>query len=157
MKVTHPTAVAVCSVVLVATAAFCFARDQAYSSKSEATITLRLINGKNGKPIKDESPNVWVGTKLLEPVRVDSSGEIKISIDPTGSTISFFGNYYRDCRYREGSGNVIQVKDLKYPASEIVAKGIVTENFCGEYVATPTPGVLVIYLRPMTFSEKMAL
>jgi hypothetical protein len=91
VKLNFLNAISGYTLICAVSATLSFAQDQMPASKPTATITIRLINSKNGKPITDETPNVWVGTKLLKPVRADSRGEIRVSIPSTESTVSFFG------------------------------------------------------------------
>jgi hypothetical protein len=111
-------------------------------------IIVQLLNGKNGKPIKRESPNIWLGN-AKDPTnpQTDSKGEILLEI-------KLSGNYYVDCRLR---GNRRAAMNVKYSLNEVVSKGIVTENDCGKSRVDPIPGRLVLYLRPMTFVEKWGL
>jgi hypothetical protein len=116
-------------------------------------IILRLLNGKNGKPIRFELPNIWVGSARA-PVnpRTDAKGEIQTDVSGAEPrTVGVMGNWYVDCR-AEGVP-----LGTKYSIDTILSKGIVTENNCGKAWVEPTPGVLVIYLRPMTFWEKLWL
>ncbi len=113
------------------------------------TITIRVLNGKTGKPVKDEKPNVSLGDPA-DPTNpaTDSNGEIHLHISSQHpKTLGFLPNYYVDCRY----------KREEFSIDEIIAKGIVTGNLCGKAHIEPTPGVLVVYVRKMSFREKWDL
>jgi hypothetical protein len=119
-------------------------------------IIVQLLDGKNGKPIKRESPNIWLGN-AKDPTnpQTDSKGEILLEIGQVKpKEIKLSGNYYVDCRLR---GNRRAAMNVKYSLNEVVSKGIVTENDCGKSRVDPIPGRLVLYLRPMTFVEKWGL
>jgi len=115
-----------------------------------------LLNGKNGKPIKDERPNIWLGNAKDDILQwTDSKGEILLEIDQAQPReIRVRGNFYVNCRQR---GNQLTAINVRYSLDEIVSKGVVTENDCGKSHVDPIPGKLVLYLRPMTFKEKWAL
>jgi len=82
-------------------------------------------------------------------------GEITLEIgDVRPRDIRFRGNYYVDCR---GKTQREIRQNIKYSIDKILSTGIVSENDCGKNRVSPTPGVLVLYLRPMTFIEKWNL
>jgi hypothetical protein len=42
-----------------------------------------------------------------------------------------------------------------FSTRDVLQFGVVTENLCGKAKASPEPGELVIFVRPLTFWEKM--
>jgi hypothetical protein len=137
----------------------CFAQQTSAPNSTSNEIILQLLNGKNGKTIKDESPSIWLGNDkwFINPIpRTDSKGEILLEIGQAKpQEIRVMGNYYVDCRPR-GNDKEATMK-VRYSLNEIVSKGIVTENDCGKSRVDPIPGRLILYLRPMTFIEKWEL
>jgi hypothetical protein len=149
MKLTHIFAVMLSLLVV------CPARQ---TGAGASKIVLRLLDGKNGKAIKNEYPNISLGHAGPNwAARTDFKGEIIVDI----SNVQLFEirvrpNYYFDCRFKRdqmGSGGL----QVSYPLDEIISKGIVGENLCGKTRALPTPGVLVVCVRPRTFMEKWKL
>jgi hypothetical protein len=119
-------------------------------------IVVRLLNGKNGKPLRNEYPNIWLGNASGINPKTDANGEITVDISRVQPrTVRVLGNYYVDCRPR--GSNKLAAMNVSYSLDEIIAKGIETENDCGKSQVDPIPGVLVLYLRPMTFIEKWEL
>jgi hypothetical protein len=120
------------------------------------TVTVRLLNGKNGKPIKNENPNIWIGDAARPSNRyTNSRGEIVVSVTDTRSQeLRVLPDWYSDCRFKDDSEAGMQVK---YSLEEIMTTGVVSENLCGKHRIGPTPGVLVLYVRPRTFMEKFFL
>lgn len=115
-------------------------------------ITIRVLNGKTGKPVKDETPVVLIGSvrDFVKPV-TDSNGEIHVPIGPEHlGTLMWFPNHYWDCRY--GHRQHSNPRTL-YLRDEIISKGIVAENSCGKAHAISVPGTIVIYVRNLTFWE----
>jgi hypothetical protein len=119
------------------------------------TITVRLINGKNGKPIKDDTPNIrFAGENGIygDNPATNSSGEVVVKVH--SPDIEVMPNLYADCRYKHDSTAGIEVK---YSVEEILKTGIVTENVCGKRRLKPIPGVLILYARPRTLIEGIRL
>jgi hypothetical protein len=118
-------------------------------------IIVRLLNGKNGKPIKHEFPNIWLGDAKFPTSPQAEKGDVNLEIGAIQPReIRVMPNYYVDCRFGRDTldGNL-----LKYSLDEIASKGVVAENRCGQVHTTPIPGVLVLYVRPMTLKEKLEL
>ena len=125
-------------------------------AQNTSSIVIRLVNGKNGKPIVDKQVNVELGKSEIsrDP---DSQGEIVLDIlnvEPRELRVRPNNDF--DCRFKKdqmGSGGL----DLKYSLDEVVSKGIVGDNHCGKAHVLPTPGILTLYLRPRTLMEWLSL
>jgi len=136
---------------------FWFPMQQMRASKTGVNkIVVRVINGKNGKPINHDSPNIWLGN-TQHPMNppTDSNGEIIVDIqgaEPREIRVS--PNWYADCRFL---GDHLDGVKMRYALDEINAKGVVAENLCGKNLANPVPGVLILYVRPRTLKEKWEL
>ncbi|MGD0429407.1 MAG: hypothetical protein ABSC10_22095 [Candidatus Acidiferrales bacterium] len=128
----------------------------ASSEPTARAIKFRLLNGKNGKPIKNENPSIWIGD-ATEPINpyTDSHGEIVVNVtDIRSQQLRVLPDWDADCRFKGDSDAGMQVK---YSLNKIITTGVVSENLCGKRRIDPVPGVLVLYLRPRTFMEKWAL
>jgi hypothetical protein len=134
----------------------CFAQQVTSPSGVSHRIIIRLLNGRNGKPIRDENPNIWLGNAaIVTATQADSMGEIGLDIRGVRPReIRFRGNHYVDCR---GKAQREIPQNIKYSLDEILSTGVVSENDCGKNRVSPTPGVLVLYLRPMTLIENWNL
>lgn len=118
-------------------------------------IVIKLLNGKNGHPIGDASVNVWLGNNFSLPVP-DSKDEIVL--DSAGAdprTIRVAPNMRLDCR--SANGHSPPGDKIPYSLDEIISKGIVGGNVCGKAKASPAPGVLILFFRPMTLYERWML
>jgi hypothetical protein len=127
----------------------------ASSDQSVHKITVRFLNGKTGKPIKDDVPNFWFGDTIgAMNYPTNSKGEVILRATGTDKEIRVLPNLYADCRFKSDTptGRLIE-----YSVQEIDAHGIVSDNVCGTHHISPIPGVLVIYVRPRTFMEKWRL
>ena len=47
----------------------------------------------------------------------------------------------------------LEVKKL--PTREVMRRGVVTANTCGKPTATPIPGQITIFVRPLNFWERL--
>ena len=132
------------------------AQQQAPSVLAGDTIIIRLLNGKTGKPAKNSVINVWFEDPQKAPLNptTDPNGEIHLRIaDAQSKTLRFLPGDSVDCRYKKGQ----LFEPVKFSTQEILSHGVVAPNLCGKATAQPTPGVLVIFVRNLTFMEKWRL
>jgi hypothetical protein len=123
----------------------------ALCSAQEGHITIRLLNGRTGKAIRDKSFNVWLGNGKMLLLTPNQNGEIVLdasNVQPR--EIRVLPNTRFDCRFER---DVSSGSRITYSLNEILSRGAVTENFCGNHTASPTPGVLTVFLRPRSFIE----
>jgi hypothetical protein len=118
-------------------------------------ITIKVVNGHNGKLLKGTTVDVWFGTKAYPPatqVTTTNDGTAFLQVPDSIETIVIVGQGVGDCRagYRKNyiEGNVYHIQD-------ILRTGVVAQNTCGKARNQPTPGVLVFYVRPLHWWEKM--
>lgn len=125
----------------------------------DVVITIRLINGKNGKPIKDEELNVFRnGSHYSEGFRANHDGIIKLKID-RDSVVSFMANIQATCHpldtQSEENG---RPRPREYRVAEILGHGISDQNMCSHKIRVEArPGEFVYFERPRTVWEWMAL
>lgn len=148
-------------------------------------IRIKVLNGRNGKPITKECLNIWVGTidgpHLVAATDRDGVVVLQISDDklvagtgcegwpvqtawPTGSeAILVRGDYYIACQEdAKVVPNPAKPKFVSeilplYPIRKILESGASSSNTCGKFRAKPKPGELIFFMRPMSFWEKMRL
>jgi len=147
------------------------------------TISIKLVDGRNGRPMADKCINVWVGDKsapksrpLLE-TQTDKNGvadlhlagqDAEVSnqsqqlacglqgiIHPAvkyGDTITI-GSDYMLCQARlpDGSWQALE----GFSTKDALRSGIATENTCGKAKGSPTPGEIVLFVRPLRWWEKL--
>jgi hypothetical protein len=128
----------------------------ARTQMTASTVIIRFLNGKNGKPIKGDRPNILLGDSInLGNPRTDSRGEIVVNVkDAQFRDLRVSPNIYKDCRIKPD--NTLGY-NVKYSLEEIITTGIVSANVCGAKRIDPVPGVLIVYVRRRTFIEGMAL
>ena len=121
----------------------------------QSNVIIRFINAKNGQPIADKQVNVWLGSDFS---LHDLDAKDEISLDATSAaprTLRVMPDLLLDCR--SSNGHSPSGDKITYSLDDILTKGMVGANVCGKATASPTPGVLVLFVRPMTASEKREL
>jgi hypothetical protein len=153
------------------------------SSGTAQTIEVKIVNGQNGHPMADKCLYVWVGDRanpnagpLLE-TQTDTHGVIRLQLtheDPKtngqsqrlvcglqgvinpivkiGDTISIRSGYVL-CQPRAPEHSWLARKD--FSMEDALQNGIVTENTCGQATALRKPGEVILFVRPLTWWEKL--
>jgi hypothetical protein len=119
------------------------------STSLAQSITIRVINGRNGRPIpnvdvllQDATTNYTIGHAAA-----DSSGKISFRVNPSVSI-------------RPGvSGVSLCTKrpdpvEPSFSVATIRESGVVAPNTCGKLIVQPRAGELVLFYRPPTWWEK---
>lgn len=148
------------------------------------TVRVDLVNGRNGRPIVNACVGLWIGDKSQPRSRpwlttqTDDHGFIIVRLtnttEATGSTQSqklacgLWGVIHPTVKY----GDTINVssdyalcqarlpdgswKALEgFSTKEALQSGIATANTCGKATASPKPGQIVFFVRPLTLWEKL--
>jgi hypothetical protein len=139
--------------LLAAVALMLFAGLEPHAKAQLVSIQIRVLNGKNGKPIKDEKLNVWrtADQRDSEIMPTDTNGVIPLEVDKN-SSIRVGGNIYFTCHpYKAGD------KERLYSVEKILNEGIVDLNTCGNANVLAKPREFVIYERPRSLWEWMKL
>lgn len=147
-------------------------------------IQIKVLNGRDGKPITNECVNVWIGTvygaHLVAATNKDGVVVLHVEgrelvadaacpgwpVRASGPTvvnaITVAGDKYVACqeygKFAPGERPTTNsLKDMipSYPVKEIVDSGLSAANTCGKARATAKPGELVFFERPRGFWEKM--
>jgi hypothetical protein len=132
------------------------ARSQTYGTSE---IRIRLIDGRSGKPISDgeflvlETPAPADRKGLYRDVKSGTDGYATISVP-----VDFRGSFilgpvgrplYEPCVRWNGSQD--------FSVEAILTTGVVSNNRCKRKITqSPVPGVLVFYVRPETWCDRMA-
>ena len=118
-----------------------------------AEIHIRIINGKNGRPIKTETLRVWTTRNHVDADLwpTDANGSVLLKVDGNAQ-IALDENLNASCRTLPANQQSFQ---LLYSVAEILNKGISTENTCGTIRVTAKPGELILFERPFTLMEKV--
>jgi hypothetical protein len=123
------------------------------SHAQTAEIHIRIINGKNGRPIKNETLRVWATRNHVDADLwpTDANGAILLIVD-SAAQIALDENLNASCRTLPANQQSFQ---FLYSVAEILNKGIATDNTCGTVRVTAKPGELILFERPFTLMEKV--
>lgn len=143
------------------------------------TIAIKLVNGKDGRPVAGGYVNVWVGGNQqmamaiptnregIAHLRLSSNGEeansqntVKGSRETVmANPVARYADFIRvNVGYvlcQAGGSNYSWLARRQFLTKELVLQGIATPNTCGKAVASPIPGELVIFVRPLNFWERL--
>jgi hypothetical protein len=120
-------------------------------------VTIRLVNGKSGKPMEHERLLVFFGSSPQDvrfhkgsiDLHTDSKGEA--TLPSNESTFLYFQAFVDLRTLCQKNPN-----DRSFAVADILRDGEQTPNTCGKVAIPKTPGTFVIYARPATLREKMA-
>ena len=143
------------------------------------TIKIKLVNGKNGRPIPNTCVNTWVGTERKDAMAIptdkdgiawlnltDKDAEMNTQSQP--NSCGHFGVVHPVVKYADTirivAGYAVcqrhapdysWLATMEFSTKQIVQQGIATANICGKFTASPNPGEVVIFVRPLTWWEKL--
>lgn len=148
---------------------------------SAQTLEIKLVDGRNGRPMVGAPSyvNVWVGTERKEAIAIPTdgngvarlqltinTGEINIP-NPSkdrGSIVMAHPilNYNESFRINTpfvlcglGASNYSWLKSEDFSTKEILQHGYVSPNTCGKVTVLPQPGRVTLFVRPLTWWEKL--
>jgi hypothetical protein len=150
------------------------------NSLSAQTIEIKLEDGRNGRPIVGASSyvNVWVGGARKEAIAIptDDKGvaRIQLTLNPNEVTVpnatgtSSIVVSHPTVKYDEtfrinvpyvlcgaGAGKSSWLESKNFGTREVLDRGYASANICGKVTVSPQPGRVVLFVRPLTFWEKM--
>jgi hypothetical protein len=119
-------------------------------------IRIKVVNGKNGKPVADLAISfrteitTWSPPSLL----TDRDGEVVVKVGSFINMALFTPSLkYAACLTPTTKGQA--PSSPLYPVSGILSEGISMENNCGKLRVKAAPGELVYFVRPWTFWETL--
>jgi hypothetical protein len=147
---------------------------------SAQEIEIRLVDGRNGRPITGAASyvNAWVGTERKEAIVIptDKKGVARLQLTLNTGKINI-PNPSKDrgsivvanpvVKYDEflrinvpyawcGSGSNYSWLMLgHFSTKQILQHGYVSPNTCGKATASPKPGQMILFVRPLTLWEKL--
>ena len=139
------------------------------------TLLIKLVNGRSGRPISHGFVNVWVGNaqKAAMPITTDQEGIARLRLTENDSEIDVQNRRgvgvvnpvvkysdslrvnagYVSCQPNKPDYSWLWIQSFSTP--DVLRSGIVTANACGKAKASPQPGELIMFVRPLTFWEKL--
>lgn len=145
---------------------------------SAQTIEVKLIDGRNGHPIANSCVNVWVGNEQKDALAIPTDNDGVARLRLTDSDAENTEDRWKQCgafgvinpvvRFESSvtinAGYVLcqpQGTDYSwlalknFPTKEILTEGVVTPNACGKHTARREPGGVIVFVRPLSFWEKL--
>jgi hypothetical protein len=148
---------------------------------SAQKLEITLVDGRNGRPMVGASSyvNVWVGTERKEAIAIPTdrngvarlqltlnTGEINIpnSSEDRGSIVVDHPvvNYNESLRINapyvlcgSGGSNRSWLRSENFSTKEILQHGYISPNTCGKATVSPQPGQVILFVRPLTWWEKL--
>ena len=149
-------------------------------SLAAQTLEIKLVDGRNGRPMVRTSAyvNVWVGGERKEAIAIptDDKGvaRLQLTLNPNevnvpnstghGTIVANHPVVQYDESFRinvpfvvceSGEGDRSPLGLRNFNTKEILDHGHASGNTCGKVTALPQPGQVVLFVRPLTFMEKM--
>lgn len=122
---------------------------------AEQQIKIKVFDGRNGKPRKNTTVNIWYGAKIVPPptqVATENNGNAFLNVPGSTERILITGQWVADCRAVKRRN---YIEENAYRVQDILKTGVVAQNLCGKLQAQSTPGTLLFYVRPFHWWEKM--
>ena len=142
------------------------------------TVRIELLDGRNGRPMADKCVGVSVDTfNRTLGVRTDSQGVVRLRLtkndneintqnQPNGCgdwpvvkpvvkyshSVSIVAGYVL-CEARKPDHSWLA--KLTFSVKKVLEYGVVTANTCGKAKASPKPGEIILFVRPLNFWEKL--
>lgn len=144
------------------------------------TIRIKVVNGKSGHPIAGACVNIGMGTKgnaAAMAIPTDKDGVASFRLTDDNATINT-QTKWTACGYFGVVNPVVKYADsirinigyvscqphaphyswllmMTFSTENLLRSGVVTANACGKATASPDPGEIVLFVRPLTFWEKL--
>lgn len=148
---------------------------------SAQTLEIRLVDGRTGRPMVDATSyvNVWVGTERKEAIAIptDANGiaRLQLTLDTgqinipkpskdrgsivVANPVVMYNEAFRvNAPYAlcaSGGSNYSWLKLESFSTSQILQHGYVSPNTCGKAKASPKPGQVTLFVRALTWREKL--
>lgn len=142
------------------------------------SVEIKIVDGRNGKPMAGAHVNIWVGTqcKAAMAIATDKMGIAHLRLAHKDDGVDA-GNQPDGCGSSGVANPVVKYSELirvnvgdvlcvphgsdyswltiqKFSSIQIIQHGIVTPNTCGRATSSAKPGEVVIFVRPLTWWEK---
>lgn len=149
-------------------------------SLAAQTLEIKLVDGRSGRPMVGASSyvNVWVGKNRKDAIAIptDDKGvaRLQFTLNPNQVNIpdstghSTIVEKHLVVKYEEsfrinvpyvlcgsGVGNQSWLELKNFSTKEVLDHGYASGNTCGKATVSPESGQVVLFVRPLTFWEKM--
>jgi hypothetical protein len=124
---------------------------------SQQQITMKVLDGRNGHPLKNVVIDVWFGERasgVPKQLRTGPDGTTVVTVPEGLRTFVAAGEFIADCRGGNVAGKSFIDRNV-YSVDEVVRAGTVGENQCGKAIAQPIRNTFIFFLRPLYWWEKL--
>jgi len=147
---------------------------------SAQELAIRLVDGRNGRPMAGAASyvNVWVGTERKEAIGIPTDGNgvarLQLTLDPgkvnipnpskdsgtivvANPVVEYNESFRINVPYAlcgSGGSNYSWLMLQHLSTKQILEHGYVSPNTCGKSTASPKPGQVILFVRPLTWWEK---
>jgi hypothetical protein len=143
------------------------------------TIQIKLVNGRNGSPLAGTCVNVWVGNEQKDAMAIptDENGVARLRLTDKNSEVDVH-SLWKGCGFFGVTNPVVKYDNslrinasyvlcqphapgyswlalTSFSTQEVIQRGIVTPNSCGKAAASPKPGEVIMFVRPLNWWEKL--
>jgi len=142
------------------------------------TVRVKLVNGKNGRPMAHKCMGIAISTfGRTMGVRTDNNGVAWLRLTNSDTEVNT-QTRWNGCddwpvvnpvvKYSDSIGvnagyvlcqahgaNYSWLTVMTFSTQKVLQSGVVTPNVCGKATASPEPGEVIIFVRPLTFWEKL--
>ena len=143
------------------------------------TVRIRLVNGKTGSPMVNTCVNTWIGAGRKDAMAIptDKDGVAQLHLTDKDAEVSTqsqpnscgnFGVVHPVVKYADTirivAGYVVcqphgpnysWLATMEFSTKQVVQQGVATANTCGKATASPKPGEVIIFVRPLNWREKL--
>jgi hypothetical protein len=126
-----------------------------YAQNATVRVRIKLINGRTGDPIKNEEIGLEDGADYHDiSVRTNHVGVASLQIRKDGVIVVYNTDHYVNCADERG-GLVHNDFKVDKILSRGIAQAIPQPNLCRKVSALPSPGELILFVRPWRPGEKI--
>jgi hypothetical protein len=129
-------------------------------SATAQQITVKLVDGRNGHALKNQSIGLWLGHRAIGNPAItritssDGSAVFPVPHEQQSFVIAGFGLV--DCRpVKSTDKSTGEYEADVYRFTYVLTHGVVAENKCGKAVVQALPGQLILFERPPHWWEKV--
>jgi hypothetical protein len=129
-------------------------------AQTEGTISIRLLDGKTGLPVKASNFLVRIDhhdTIHSEWVKINDDGSVIVTLPADAKEISVKATYdmsmatYINC---DAAKQTDKERNLWYPVSIILKAGVVAPNECGKTDFLAKPGEFIFFVRKRDWRDR---
>ncbi len=148
---------------------------------SAQTLDITLVDGRSGRPMAGSASyvNVWVGAERKQALAIPTDhngvarlqltlklGEVNVPSCPEGCgsivvnhpVVGYDESLRVNVPYvlcEPGGSQYSWLATVQFSTEQIMQHGYVSPNLCGKSTASPKPGQLVLFVRPLSWREKL--